>query len=86
MLLGMRIFLFWSEWDMEVFGLTSDLEGGNLPPELAPWSKNGEGEALYIGPDNSPASNTIVRAVQRYGFYLARNRSVTAPIVSRSVH
>jgi hypothetical protein len=84
--ISMRIFLFWSEWDLEVFGFTSDLEGRNLPSELAPWSKNGDGEALYTGPDNSPETNTIVLAVQRYGLYLARTRAAGAPPLSRSVH
>jgi hypothetical protein len=65
----MPIYLFWSESDREVFGFTFESDGGNLPTDLAPWSKNGEGEAL---PDENLASNSVVRAVQRDGFYLAR--------------
>jgi hypothetical protein len=80
----MDIFLFWSEADIEVFALTLDREGENLPAEYGPWSKNGHGEALEVGAGESIAvprvSNAIVRAVQRDGFYLAeigRSRRVS---------
>jgi hypothetical protein len=69
----MQIYLFWSARDRQVFGFTFDPEGTNLPSEFAPWSKNGDGEALYAGPLDTTASNSVVEAVQRDGFYLARS-------------
>jgi hypothetical protein len=47
--------------------------------ELAPWSKNAGGDLLDPGPDDeSLASNSVVRAVQRDGFYLARSELLRA--------
>jgi hypothetical protein len=69
----MQIYLFWSEANIKVFGLTLDPEGENLPSALAPWSRNGDGQAIYADPeeDRAMALNSVVRAVQRGGFYLA---------------
>jgi len=82
--IDMNIFLFWSEANTEVFALTRDREGENLPAEYGPWSKNGHGEALNIDAGESITAsrvpNAIVRAVQRDGFYLAeigRSRRVS---------
>ena len=47
----MQLYLFWSESDLEIFALTGDAVGNNLPSEFAPWSQNGDGSALYVGPD-----------------------------------
>jgi hypothetical protein len=70
---AMNIYLFWSEGNIEVFAFTFDPEGSNLPTEFAPWAKNGDGDALYAGPDGSltanDTSNTVVRVVRRDGFY-----------------
>ena len=68
-----QIYLFWSEANTKVFGLTLDPEGENLPSALAPWSRNGDGQAIYADPDEGrpTALNSVVRAVQRGGFYLA---------------
>jgi hypothetical protein len=89
----MQIYLFWSETDSEVFGFTANIEGENLPAGFAPWSKSGQGGALYLGPAEDltalSVSNSVIRAVQRDGFYLGRSCSsvdVCSPFVSRSVH
>ena len=72
----MKLYLFWSVLDIGVFGFTSDAEGQNLPAEFAPWSKNGQGEAIFPGPANEPAggefANPILRSVHRDGVYLCR--------------
>jgi hypothetical protein len=69
----METYLFFSDTDEDVFAFTSDPEGENLPAEFAPWLKNGDGAALYIGPEDSVTSNPVLRAVRRDGFYLARS-------------
>jgi hypothetical protein len=72
----MQIYLFWSELDTKVFGLALDAGGDTLPIEFGPWSKSGQGEPVYVGPDESLtasiASNAIIQKVRRDGFYLAR--------------
>ncbi len=70
----MKVYLFWSFRDQSVFGLTLDAEGKNLPPELAPWSKNEDGDALPLaGTAVSMASNRVLQSVQRHGFHLVRH-------------
>ena len=69
----MQIYLFWSDPDKEVCGFTLDPEGMNLPSDLAPWSKNGDGAALYAGPPGGEMGNAVIRTVRRDGFYLVRS-------------
>ena len=82
----MQLYLFWSEGDLEIFALTDDAAGNNLPSEFAPWSQNGDGAALYVGQDSMETSNLVVRLVQRDGFYLARTGAPRAKGVSWNVH
>ncbi|HEY0184649.1 MAG TPA: hypothetical protein VGC09_17750, partial [Rhodopila sp.] len=60
----MQIYLFWSDRDSEVFSLTSDREGRNLPPGFAPWSSNGDDAELCAGLVTEMGSNTVVQAVR----------------------
>jgi hypothetical protein len=73
----MAISLFRSIKEPEVFGFTADPTGTNLPAEFAPWQKSGGGTAAqaYAGGslDGLAASDPVVKAVQRDGFYLARS-------------
>jgi hypothetical protein len=77
---GMQIYLFWSEADTSVFGLTLDPEGENLPAEFAPWSRNGDGQAIYADPGERPtalnAFDPVVQTVRREGFYLASSTNI----------
>jgi hypothetical protein len=72
----MKLYLFWSDLDIGVFGFTEDAGGENLPTEFAPWSKNGEGEPIFYCPADEPLAgefvNPILRAVDRDGVYLGR--------------
>jgi hypothetical protein len=71
----MKLYLFWSDLDIGVLGFTSDAAGQNLPAEFAPWSKNGQGEAIFRGPADEPTEgfiNPILRAVHRDGVYLRK--------------
>ena len=72
----MQIYLFWSECDLGVFGFTSDRTGANLPVEFMPWSKNGDGKALYGPEEGVNTANVIIEAVQRDGFRLGRCASL----------
>ena len=82
----MGIYFFWSTVDATVSGLTSDPEGANLPADLAPWIRNGEGQALYTGPAGTDtATNRVLQAVQRDGFYLMRT-GPAAPPSGRQLH
>ena len=75
----MAIFIFWSEADTAVFGFTSDPEGRNLPVDLRPWSKNGDGTALHRGGESLTAlagANPIIGTVEREGFYIGRTDAV----------
>jgi hypothetical protein len=73
----MGIYLFWSAADSVVFGFTADPDGHNLPAELAPWLKNGDGQSLPAAPRNAlVASNAVIRTIQRDGFYLGRGATI----------
>ena len=62
-----------------MFGFTADPTGANLPAEFAPWQKSGEATAAQAYADSSldglAASDPVVKAVERDGFYLARSGS-----------
>jgi hypothetical protein len=83
---AMPIYLFWSQSDLAIFGFTLEPAGKNLPPELAPWLKNGDGSALHAGAEDDLAANAVVRAIQRDGFYLACTRSLKFTSLGHSVH
>jgi hypothetical protein len=74
--ISMQIFLFWSQAGTDVFGFTFDGEGRNLPAEHGPWLKNDNGEAIFTVTEQdltvAGVTNTVIRAVQRDGLYLAR--------------
>jgi hypothetical protein len=46
----MKIHLFQSTGELDVFGFTSDETGANLPVDLAPWTRAGENCAVETGP------------------------------------
>jgi hypothetical protein len=74
----MKLTLFRSTKEPQVFGFTADPTGSNLPDEFGPWRKAGEDTAAqaYAGDslDNGIASSDpVMKAVERDGFYLARS-------------
>ena len=73
----MKLTLFRSTKDPDVFGFTADPTGSNLPDEFGPWPKAGEGTAAQAYAGDSlggiASSDPVVRAVERDGFYLARS-------------
>ncbi len=82
----MKIYLFWSDGDKEVFAFTAEPSGENLPFEFAPWMKNADGEAIYTDQDEHPVVNAVILAVQRDGFYLARSKLPRARCAGPTIH
>jgi hypothetical protein len=73
----MKLALFRSAKETDLFGFTTDLTGSNLPSELAPWQKAGEGSCADTyaveGLEGLALSDPVVRALASDGFYLARS-------------
>ena len=74
----MKLTLFRSAKEPELFGFTADPTGSNLPDEFGPWRKAGEDTAAqaYAGDslDSGVASSDpVMKAVERDGFYLTRS-------------
>jgi hypothetical protein len=75
---GMKLTLFRSTKEPDLFGFTDDPTGSNLPDEFGPWCRAGEGTAAqaYAGDSLSggvASSDPVIKAVERDGFYLARS-------------
>ena len=83
----MKIYLFRSTTDTEVFGFTDDPAGINLPVDFAPWRRAGDGTAIYLG-DNSVSltgigsSEPVMAAIKRDGYYISRSGASTANLSS----
>lgn len=71
----LSIYLFWSERDITVFGLTIDPEGQNLPQDLAPWSKDHDGWPINLNREMERAIGRVGRVLREEGFYLSQVRS-----------
>jgi hypothetical protein len=79
--LGMKIHLFQSLREPDVFGFTGDETGANLPAELGPWAVSGSGGPLETGPGDRLIRHgqcgPIFVAIQRDGFYVARSETLS---------
>ena len=79
----MKLTVFRSTREPDLFGFTADPTGSNLPEALVPWRKVGEGTAAQTCAGDSlggiAASDPVIKAVERDGFYLARSGSTTSP-------
>ena len=89
-LTSMKLTLFRSAKEPDVFGFTADPTGSNLPDEFAPWRKAGEGTAAQTYAEDSlggiASSDPVIRAVERDGFYLARSGLTVSAFRSGSTH
>lgn len=64
----MQLFLFKSGNDPDVFALTVDRTGMNLPREMGPWTLIGNGAVpATVGPD---LSDVVMAAVTQYGYFV----------------
>jgi len=79
----MKLTLFRSAKEPDIFGFTADMTGSNLPAEFGPWLKAGESTSAqtYAGTslDGLASSDPVIKAVERDGFYLARSGVTVAP-------
>jgi hypothetical protein len=75
--MGMKLTLFRSTKEPDIFGFTSDPTGNNLPGQFGPWLKAGEGSSAQTYARDSleglALSDSVIRAVEHEGFYLARS-------------
>jgi hypothetical protein len=73
----MKLTLFRSTTEPDIFGFTVDPTGSNLPDEFGPWRKAGEGIAARTHEGNSfdglASSDPVIKMVEKHGFYLARS-------------
>jgi hypothetical protein len=73
----MKINLFQSRSDPEVFGFTADFTGEKLPRNFGPWRLAGKRAARQVrlaeNLDGNRASAPLIRAVKRDGFYLVHS-------------
>jgi hypothetical protein len=88
----MKIHIFQSLTDPEVFGFTADLTGEKLPRNFGPWRLAGKRAVRQVGlaenlDGNNRASVSLIRAVKRDGFYLVHSapQGITAPPSSESI-
>jgi hypothetical protein len=76
--LNMKIHLFKSAREPDVFGFTGDETGNNLPVELGPWTRSGGGAPIETGPGTDAlagigSSGPMMEAIEKDGFYVARS-------------
>jgi hypothetical protein len=73
----MKLTLFRSTKEPDIFGFTVDPTGSNLPDEFGPWRKAGEGSVARThggnGLDGLASSDPVTKMVEKQGFYLARS-------------
>lgn len=65
----MKVYVFRSRKDPEVYGFTSDDTGMNLPADLEPWQA--QGGAMPTA--QARASDIILDTIRDRGFYLMRS-------------
>lgn len=83
----MKLALFRSTKDRDVFGFTADPAGANLPAALGPWQQAGAG-SLGVGLDGLATFDPVITAVERDGFF-CRGRSgltISAAPEIRNIH
>jgi hypothetical protein len=68
----MRVFMFQSGANQNVFGFTRDENGGNLPAEFEPWRRTGS-QALPVG---THPRDPLVQALDARGYYITRSTEV----------
>jgi hypothetical protein len=77
----MKIHLFRSLKEPDVFGFTGDETGANLPAGFGPWTPAEAGGALETRPADRSIrygqTGPIFVAIQRDGFYVARSETLS---------
>ena len=65
----MKVYVFRSGRDPEVYGFTSEVTGSNLPADLEPWQAQGGA----MPATQATASDMILETLRDRGFYLMRS-------------
>lgn len=77
----MKLHIFQSSREPDVFGFTADEAGNNLPSEFSPWLEPGNGGETETSLGSSMmrdgSSGPIFTAIQRDGFYVARSETLS---------
>jgi hypothetical protein len=82
----MKLALFRSTKDPDVFGFTADPAGSNLPAALGPWQQADAG-SLGVGLEGLAMFDPVIQAVERDGFFLARSGlTISAVPEIRNIH
>ena len=64
----MKVYVFRSAKDPDVYGFTSDQTGENLPADLKPWRAQGGGVAMPIG--NTTDNELLLQTIESEGCYI----------------
>jgi hypothetical protein len=68
-----QVYLFYSEQNAHLLGLTSDPTASPLPGVLGPWRPAvAHAARQLIDSTTDPVSTAIMRAIRTRGFYLSR--------------
>jgi hypothetical protein len=80
----MKVYMFHSGKNHEMYGFTPDKNGANLPADLAPWTKHSELDVnLGEPPRTGVPTEDILDGIKRDGFLVAGVRiTVTEKIVA----
>jgi hypothetical protein len=65
---SMQIYIFRSQQNANLLGLTADKTGNHLPADLGPWITNGNGTPAI--PTDEATSKAVVNAINSDGFYI----------------
>lgn len=68
----MMVFMFRSEVDDQVFGLTYAKDGSNLPSQFAPWHVTGN----WMVPVGATPSDPVMNALTVDGYFIGRSNDV----------
>jgi hypothetical protein len=77
----MTLHIFQSKWTPELFGLTVDETGDNLPREDGPWDR--AGNAIPLGTTMASTSPEIGQGIARNGYALVKGHSVSQSLLRR---
>jgi hypothetical protein len=75
----MKIHIFRSHREPDVYGFTLERSGINLPIELAPWTRPDEAGAIDARSDTLigiGSCSPVMAAIDRDGFYVARSEII----------
>jgi hypothetical protein len=76
-----QVYILISESDPRLRAFTSDVTGGNLPAEYAPWRPTNGGKPMHIASPNDP----IGVIIKKDGYFLVSTEPRLHPSVDEAV-